>query len=265
MKNNIVYRIRLKDILLTSINSFILFKYNIDFWKFITYFLVILFFNFFIFLFNDLKDANYDFHDLKKRKRNIFLDKKFKKFGFYITVLSSFFIFLIGAYGGYVLLFFGSLLFLLAYNYSSGIRAKNKPFLDLLAHGLWPVLIFITGFIYLKIPLSFKELWFISFSFCLSVIGELFQELRDYNVDLKTNEKTSVVTFGKRFSRNMIKVLFFIVNLSFFVFSRNFLYFLPFLFAYFVLILNNDFKHYNRSTLIRNIYAVSFSILFVIY
>lgn len=85
---------------------------------------------------------------------------------------------------------------ILGFTYSWGVRAKLKPFLDLIYHGVLNTFPFVMGY---TLYGSFDETCLlISFGiFIVGAVPEIIQEIRDHDVD-RFFGKTTVVMLGKR-------------------------------------------------------------------
>ena len=96
---------------------------------------------------------------------------------------------------------------LIAINYSAGVRAKNKPFLDVVIHGFWILGMIVYGIAFFDVPVTTREIAFLYEYFIISTALEISQGLRDYEVDKQTNERTTVVFIGPRATKLLYTVL----------------------------------------------------------
>ncbi|MBI4010560.1 MAG: UbiA family prenyltransferase [Candidatus Aenigmarchaeota archaeon] len=111
-------------------------------------------------------------------------------------------------------LFYMSLiLILISSTYSFFIKAKSRPPLDLIYHGLSPAIIFIMVSSF-YIQFDFAILFSMVIIFNIFLIIQLLQEIRDFDVDKKFI-KTTVIVIGKRNSIKLSIVL--LISLLFIV------------------------------------------------
>jgi 4-hydroxybenzoate polyprenyltransferase len=190
-------RFRILDILILSWVPLPFLKHATSAQQAIVFVATILAYNYFMFSFNDYMDRNQDYHDLEKRARNPFLNERYKKIAITLMVSSGVLLVLIGCYH-LRSIYINVLLFLIAFNYSAGLRAKNKPFLDVVVHGFWILGMVVYGIHFFDVPVSFREIAFLYEYFILSTALELSQGLRDHTVDAATNEMTTVVKIGPK-------------------------------------------------------------------
>lgn len=161
---------------------------------FIVLFFANLLLTMFAFAINDIEDAEDDAKDPAKVGRNPISAKILTKpvsyvFTFLIGVLP---LILLLPYGIYSLSL-GVLTLVLGFLYSyKQIRLKSMPFLDLISHGLFlgtlELIIVLTA--YNNTPSLISIIIALSI-FTLSVIGDLGNEIRDFEVDRKTNIKNT--------------------------------------------------------------------------
>lgn len=100
----------------------------------------------------------------------------------------------------------GLIVIFLFYSYSSGIRAKSKPVLDVLYHGLCLAIFAVMGYISQR-PFNVSCLIFSAVIFFLSGVSEILQEIRDWESDRKTIE-TTVTKLGRKCSLILCLVFF---------------------------------------------------------
>jgi len=192
---------------------------NLFSYKTVIVFLANLFLTAFGFAFNDVEDAKDDYHVLEKRKRNPISNGDLTKTqGYLIT-------FLLLLIGLFLLLIISPLVFLLGlvlvfigFFYSwKPVRFKSMPIIDLISHviGLGvlqffiiyltfrPFDLFITPFLMIIIPFSFMT--------------EIFGELKDFNVDKKTNIKNTIQKLGNLNIKGLLIILSVVVITGFII------------------------------------------------
>ena len=103
----------------------------------------------------------------------------------------------------------GLIVTFLFYSYSSGIRAKSKPILDIAYHGLCLAIFAVMGYVSQRPP-DIPCLLFSAVIFFLSSVSQILQEIRDWDFDRKMIE-TTVTKLGKRYSLVLCLVFFSIV------------------------------------------------------
>jgi 4-hydroxybenzoate polyprenyltransferase len=187
-------------------------------------FLANLFLTAFGYSFNDIEDAEDDYYDLKKGKRNPIANKELtRKQGYLISFFFLFFgLFLL--YQINLLVFYlGLMNALLGFLYSwRHIRLKSIPILDLLSH-----VVFLGGIQFVIIYLSFRPLDlhiipFLMIVIPVSMMNEIFHELIDFELD----EKTKITNTTQKLSRfNIKKILMFLSIIVITGFSINILTF----------------------------------------
>jgi 4-hydroxybenzoate polyprenyltransferase len=92
--------------------------------------------------------------------------------------------------------------------YSFFIRAKSKPYLDMVYHGTCIALFAFMAYSFYR-PIDSLGLSVVAFSFLASVSIEVLQEIRDYKNDKKMIKNT-VVSLGKKKSLYLINVMIFL-------------------------------------------------------
>jgi len=103
----------------------------------------------------------------------------------------------------------GLIVIILSYTYSSGIRAKSKPLIDVIYHGLCLAIFAAVGYIQQK-PFDVRCLLLSTVIFFLSGVSQIFQQIRDWESDQKMRA-TTVIRLGKRKSLILCLVFFSIV------------------------------------------------------
>ena len=157
------------------------------------------------YVFNDVEDAEDDYHDVEKRKRNPISS------GHITRRQSYFFSFLLLSVGVLSLLMVNSLVFILGivfalvgFMYSwKPLRLKSRPYLDLISH-----MIFLGGLQFLTtyfafLPPDLSVTPFLMIIIPFSAMNEILHELQDFDVD----QSTKITNTVQRFKRSDIKKL----------------------------------------------------------
>lgn len=171
------------------------------------------------FMFNDVEDAEEDAQNPKKLKRNPIANKSLsKKEGFLYSNIT-----LALSAGLYIYLWFvtqnpsviivGGILLLINVLYSyRKIRLKAIPIIDVITHMFMlssgPYLV--AYFVYNN-TLDLKGFLLFLILSGISGYGQLENETRDFETDVKTNVKTTAVVLGLKLA-NIIKFLFLIIS-----------------------------------------------------
>jgi 4-hydroxybenzoate polyprenyltransferase len=177
-----------------------------------------LFLTAFIHAFNDVEDAEDDYHVMKKRKRNPVAGGELSKnhgyiFSFFLLSIGLFLLSIISP----LVFFLGSILSMVGFFYSWGpVRFKSKPVIDLISHivclGILQLFItyltfrsfdmFIVPFLMIIVPISFMI--------------EIFYELKDVKVDKKTKIKNTIQIL-KRFDIKNLLIFMSVIVIAGFV------------------------------------------------
>lgn len=231
--------------LLFFLSILIFFISPISFFSKIIFLFANFFILFFIFIFNDVEDADDDFHVLEKRKKNLFSNGTLsKKSGYIISFLVLF-------SGLFLFYFINRYVFVVAcilgltglfYSWKS-IRFKSIPIIDIVSHGMilggFQILTFYLTFN----PLKYDILPFIMVFMPFSFGCEFFQELRDFHNDKKTKINNTIQKIGKIKPRGLMVVLSSISTLGYILLcytdflKLNMIYFFPLAFLISLLIL----------------------------
>lgn len=184
--------------------------------------------NLFVFLVNDYYDSSYDFHSEEKRERNLFCTTSgFERkilisglIGLAVTPIVLGFIVSIGT-GIMVGLTVG---FGVVYS-TPPFRGKDRLVLDWFLHAVWILTTFLAAHFYLPIqsPLVFSILIITLFTFSMAI--QVRQQIRDYQQDLDTNQKTTATLLGLKKSKITSEILNF--TIIFFLFILCFLEIYP--------------------------------------
>ena len=155
------------------------------------------------YMFNDLEDAEDDYHDVEKRIRNPIASGEITRRQSYLfnLFLLSVGLLLLLSISPFVFLL-GIIYALVGFVYSwKSLRLKSRPILDLGSHVLFlGVLQFLTTYAAFR-PLDLSIAPFLMIIVPISVMNEILHELQDYEVDRDT-EITNTV---QRFERSDIK------------------------------------------------------------
>ena len=177
-------------------------------------------FNIFVFIYNDFVDASYDAKDKEKRKRNVFCNEKNMEKGkifllglFLLSISPLFFV----SWEYFILVL---MMYFLGIFYSAPVsRAKARPIVDLIFHGSWGAIVFFTGYYYF-FGLELSTIIATILIFAGSVAAGLTQEIRDYAIDKKTKQKTSVQLLGLKSSITLRNSIYYSLSiLAIFVFT----------------------------------------------
>ena len=157
---------------------------------------------------NDVEDAELD--KLAGKNRNPIATRELsKREGFFIALiflsLSLSMIPFLNLYNQIL----GLVVIILSYTYSSGIRAKSKPLIDVIYHGLCLAIFAAVGYIQQK-PFDVRCLLLSTVIFFLSGVSQIFQQIRDWESDQKMRA-TTVIRLGKRKSLILCLIFFSIV------------------------------------------------------
>ncbi len=159
------------------------------------------------YMYNDLEDADDDYHDVEKRKRNPISSGEISQrqsylfnlfllsaglYLFKLISLNVFFLGIIFAFVGFV------------YSWKT-LRLKSRPILDLVSH-----VIFLGGLQFLTTYAAFRPLDLFVVPFLLivvpiSMMNEVLHELQDYEVD----KDTKITNTVQRFERSDLKKFLF--------------------------------------------------------
>jgi 4-hydroxybenzoate polyprenyltransferase len=164
----------------------------------------------FAFMINDVEDADDDALNPAKINRNPvsagLLTKREANIASYATALTAALIYATlspAAFG------VGVISLIVGWIYSWGpVRLKSKPAVDLLSH-----IMMLAGFQFLTGYLAFSNVlandWVFPFVFviCISGYGELYNELRDYEGDVRAGLKHTAAVIGHRAATYLMNVL----------------------------------------------------------
>ena len=202
---------------------FIIYPSGILSYKTIAIFFANLFLTAFVYMFNDLEDAEDDYHDLNKRKRNPIASGEIEKIPSYFL---NFFLLFIGlsllTFINYSVFILGIILAIVGFFYSwKPLRLKSKPIVDLISHviSLGVLQFFITYLAFRSLDLFVIPFLMVIIPF--SVINEILHEYQDFEIDKKTNINNSVQKFDKSNIKKLLTVLtaIIIIGLSIIIYN----------------------------------------------
>lgn len=150
------------------------------------------------FMINDIEDAEEDAKDKKKLERNPISAKQItKKTGYVVTFVTMLAALVIYSYLGLNTFLVGLSIISIGYLYSwRKVRFKTMPPLDLISHAYFlGAGIVLTVFTTVN-SLTVFNFMVLSISALLSIEVELKYGMRDFELDKKTNVRTSVGTLG---------------------------------------------------------------------
>ncbi len=157
----------------------------------------------FAFMINDIEDAPDDALSSSKINRNpvsagLITPQKARLWTFIVGVISAALFALLGTRP----FLFGLLSLILGYLYSyRGVRLKTIAFLDVLSHCLMLAgLQYLTGYFTYTTVLVRNWLWPFLFVVCISIYGELYNEIRDLEGDQAAQLRHTAIVLGSRTS-----------------------------------------------------------------
>jgi 4-hydroxybenzoate polyprenyltransferase len=165
----------------------------------IVIFLANLFLTAFLYSFNDIEDAEDDYHDIEKKERNLIANKELTKkqgylFSFFLLFIGLFLLYIINS----IVLFFGLIFAFVGFLYSwKPVRLKSIPIIDLISH-----VICLGTLQFLIIYLAFRtlDLFIIPFLMIIipfSLMNQILGELTDFKVDNKTKITNTIQKFER--------------------------------------------------------------------
>ncbi len=163
-----------------------------------------LFLTAFCFTFNDVEDAEDDFLDLEKRGRNPVASGELSFWqGYFISFLLLSLGLSLLVFISYQIFLLGVIMSLMGFIYSwKPLRLKSIPLVDVISHVIFlGVLQFLITYLTFRLP-DYSMIPFLMIIIPFSVLIELFGELKDYEVDKKTNINNSI----QNLSRFKIKI-----------------------------------------------------------
>ncbi|MFQ5891183.1 MAG: UbiA family prenyltransferase, partial [Candidatus Methanofastidiosia archaeon] len=214
-------------------------------WQYVALIVGIFFANVFIFVVNDFYDASYDFKDPVKRARNLFCSSDTKQLGKVVLYTSLGMSLFFGGIVSLQVLLIIVLFNFLAFSYSAPpIKLRNRPYWDWIFVFLWKGLIISAGYVYFFGINLFAGNFFIygilTIILLHSLISQLDNQLRDFEVDKANNTGHSAQRLGYRAS-SFLKLIMLII---FFGFSFIFCYLLDLYITMTLILLNISFFYF---------------------
>lgn len=152
------------------------------------------------FMINDIEDAPDDKRDPKKAKRNPVSAGRLSTNAAYTVVrVLAIVAMVFYALTNKLTFGIGIITLLLSHTYSwRKIRLKAYPVTDIVSHSLMlSGLLLVTGFT--SFSADFKHIWLLTAAaVLLSVYGQLYNQIRDFEVDTKAKLKNTTILVGKR-------------------------------------------------------------------
>ena len=194
--------------------------------------------NLFGFVVNDFYDSTYDFKENNKNIRNLFCSSDTKWFGkIVLTASLGLSLLLSGIVSPYIFLMIAFFDFL-AFSYSAPpIKLRNRPYWDWIFVFLWKGLIIFIGYSFFYETVLPKDpfiLGTIAIILLVSLINQVHNQIRDFEVDKITSANNSVQRLGFHNASSINRALL----MLFYTFSFAFSYFLN-LYVTMILILIN--------------------------
>jgi len=187
-------------------------------WWFPVLFLSFFCANVFGFVVNDYYDAASDNHEFRKRTRNLFCSTDTKQFATGILYASLSLSFVLSGIIAPSILLITILFNTLAYVYSAPpIQLRNRPYWDWIFVFLWKGLIIYTGQYYFSgaIPQDSFSIGVTTMILILSLLAQITNQIRDFNVDKSTKTINSSQYLGLHTTSSLHRVLL----ILFFAFS----------------------------------------------
>lgn len=152
------------------------------------------------FMLNDIEDAEDDARDSHKAKRNPITAGRIDKDDAYTLVrVIAIIALVLYSMTDRITFGLGIVTVLLSHLYSwRKVRLKAYPVTDILSHSLMlSGLLILTGFT--AFSREFKEIWALAAAATLfSVYGQIYNQIRDYEVDAKAKLRNTTILVGKR-------------------------------------------------------------------
>lgn len=214
MQDTLIYRLRVPNIVGTSLLALtglvlaIRQPSSFNLGGALLIILSMVFFNIYIWVSNDYYDAPYDAYDEYKKTRNVFCSEPETleyKIGHFLIWFSLIVGLLCGLFAGILYFMFTVAGMLLAYLYNSPVfRAKSRVAFDWIFHVVWFQITFLPLYLYIfglnviwgleKEHIQFYGIFLYMSVF--SLLAQINHQIPDYNIDLQTKQRTTVVTLG---------------------------------------------------------------------
>jgi len=156
--------------------------------------------NLFGFMVNDFYDSAYDVNELVKKKRNVFCSSTTRQLGkgvIYISLVLSLVLAGIVSPSAFLII---ALFDVLAFSYSvPPIRLRSRLYWDWIFVFLWKGIIIFAGYFYfsgLRFPKNPFILGTLVIVLLSSLLNQIYNQLRDFQVDNETNTNNSVQRLG---------------------------------------------------------------------
>lgn len=169
------------------------------------------------FMINDIEDAPDDALSSNKINRNpvsagLITPKTARLWTFIVGAVSATLFALLGTWP----FLFGLLSLILGFLYSyRGVRLKTIAFLDVLSHCLMLAgLQYLTGYFTYTTVLVRNWLWPFLFVVCISIYGELYNEIRDFEGDQAAQLRHTAIVLGSRTSHILMLAILMLGVLS---------------------------------------------------
>ncbi|MFW9906314.1 MAG: UbiA family prenyltransferase [Candidatus Thorarchaeota archaeon] len=230
MQDTLLYRLRVPNIVGTSLlalTGFVLAlrqPSNFNLGGAILIFLSMVFFNIYIWISNDYYDAPFDAADEYKKSRNVFCNdpetREYKIGNFFIwfSLITGL---ICGFFAGILYFLFTLAGMLLAFLYNSPVfRAKSRIAFDWIFHVVWFQITFLPLYLYifgLKVIWGFERenIQFYGVFLYISVFSLLAQinhQIPDYEIDLQTKQRTTVVALGVENTINLRYIFYILIS-----------------------------------------------------
>jgi 4-hydroxybenzoate polyprenyltransferase len=196
-------------------------------WGFLVLFLSFFCANLFGFVVNDFYDAASDIHELRKQTRNLFCSPHTKRLALGVLYASLSLSIVLSGIISLSMLLIVILFNTLAYVYSAPpIQLRNRLYWDWVFVFLWKGLLifggqyYISGMTILQDPFSIGA---VAMILMLSLIAQMTNQMRDFNIDKLTNTNNSSQCLGLQATstlRRLLLILFFSFSIVFCGFFR---------------------------------------------
>ena len=189
-------------------------------------FLSMVFFNIYIWISNDYYDAPFDAADAYKKTRNVFCsdpetrEYKIGNFFIWFSLIAGL---ICGLFAGILYFLFTVAGMLLAFLYNSPVfRAKSRIAFDWVFHVVWFQITFLPLYLYifgLNVIWGFEKehIQFYGIFLYISVFSLLAQinhQIPDYNIDLQTKQRTTVVALGVEKTIKLRYIFYFLISIA---------------------------------------------------
>ena len=188
-------------------------------WKYVALIISFFFANVFGFVVNDFYDSSSDSEGYSKQKRNIFCFNNTRRLGKTVLYASLVLSLLLGGLVSTSMFVIIVLFDILALSYSAPpVKLRNRPYWDWIFVFLWKGLIIFAGYSYffgIRFPKEPFMLVTLGIVLLPSLISQINNQIRDFEIDKITNANNSVQNLGLHNALGINRVL----KISFYVFS----------------------------------------------